>query len=166
MHLVGSLSSPYVHDARSQDPKTRTRHAVICALPRSTIFPPHYLANGAIFAKKSRNTKCAFWFSVQLLSETFLILRRTERDMTKNVYWLECKVLVFSCQILIKLEFSQYIFEKYSNINFHENPSSGSRVVTRATDEQTDMTKPIVAFRNLANAPKNMCTLWVECIIS
>jgi hypothetical protein len=27
------------------------------------------------------------------------------------------------------LEFSQHIFEKYSNIKFHENPSSGSRVV-------------------------------------
>jgi len=25
--------------------------------------------------------------------------------------------------------FSQRIFEKYSNIKFHENPSSGSRVV-------------------------------------
>ena len=28
-----------------------------------------------------------------------------------------------------KLEFSRQIFEKYSNITFHENPSSGSRVV-------------------------------------
>jgi len=28
----------------------------------------------------------------------------------------------------MKLEFSQRIFEKYSNIKFHENPSSLSRV--------------------------------------
>jgi len=27
----------------------------------------------------------------------------------------------------MKLEFSRQIFEKYSNIKFHENPSSGSR---------------------------------------
>ena len=35
----------------------------------------------------------------------------------------------FSCQILMKLEFSQQIFEKHSKIKSHENPSSGSRVV-------------------------------------
>jgi len=29
----------------------------------------------------------------------------------------------------MKLEFSRQFFEKYSNIKFHENPSSGSRVV-------------------------------------
>jgi hypothetical protein len=29
----------------------------------------------------------------------------------------------------MKLEFSRWIFEKYSNIKFHENPSSGSRAV-------------------------------------
>jgi hypothetical protein len=32
----------------------------------------------------------------------------------------------YSCQILMKLEFSRQIFEKYSNMKFHENPSSGS----------------------------------------
>jgi len=31
--------------------------------------------------------------------------------------------------ILIKLQFSQQIFEKYSNIKFQENASSGNRVV-------------------------------------
>ena len=55
-------------------------------------------------------------------------------------------------QISMKLEFSRQIFEKSSNIKFHENPSSGSRVVPC---RRTDMTKLIVAFRNFANAPKN-----------
>jgi hypothetical protein len=32
----------------------------------------------------------------------------------------------YSCQILMKLEFSRQRFEQYSNIKFHENPSSGS----------------------------------------
>jgi len=32
------------------------------------------------------NTKCVSWISLQLLSETFLILGRTERDIIKNVY--------------------------------------------------------------------------------
>jgi len=31
----------------------------------------------------------------------------------------------------MKLEFSRQIFEKYPNIIFHENPSSGSRVIPR-----------------------------------
>jgi hypothetical protein len=35
----------------------------------------------------------------------------------------------YCCQIFIKLEFSRQIFDKYSNIKFHKNPSSGSRDV-------------------------------------
>jgi hypothetical protein len=35
----------------------------------------------------------------------------------------------YSCPIVMKLEFSQQIFEKYSNIKFYAYPSSGSRVV-------------------------------------
>jgi len=47
--------------------------------------------------------------------------------------------------------FSRQIFEKFSNIKFHENPSSGSRVVPCGRiDGRTDMTKLIVAFRNFA----------------
>ena len=48
------------------------------------------------FRKKKRylNTKCEFLFSLQLLSETFFILRRNERDMTKNVYRSSSKVQV------------------------------------------------------------------------
>jgi hypothetical protein len=36
----------------------------------------------------------------------------------------------YSRQILMILEFSQQIFEKYSNIQFHENLSGDSRVVS------------------------------------
>ena len=50
------------------------------------------------------------------------------------------------------LEFSRQILEKYSNIKFHEKPSSGIRVVTCG---RTDMTKPIAASRNFASAPVN-----------
>jgi len=46
-------------------------------------------------------------------------------------------------QVLTKLEFSGRIFEMHSNIQFHENPSSGSRTVQygrteRQIDRQTD----------------------------
>ena len=35
----------------------------------------------------------------------------------------------YSCPISMKPEFSRRIFEKLSNIKFHENTSSGSRIV-------------------------------------
>ena len=72
--------------------------------------------------KKKLNKQSEFLFSLNLLSETFLIVRRTERDMTRNVYWY--------CQILMKLEFSRQVFEKYSNTKRHENPSSGGQTVS------------------------------------
>jgi len=62
----------------------------------------------------------------------------------------------YSCQILMKLEFSQKIFEIYSNIKFHEHQSGGSRVVPRG---QTNTTKLIVAFRNSANTTQKVTTI-------
>jgi len=56
----------------------------------------------------------------------------------------------------MKLEFSRQIFEKYSNIKFHENPYSGSRVVR--ADGRTDMTKLIVSFHIFANSSKKYKT--------
>jgi len=35
----------------------------------------------------------------------------------------------YSCQVLIKIEFSRQIFKKYSNVKCNENPSGGSRIV-------------------------------------
>jgi len=52
----------------------------------------NYLINGAIFEKKKLLViKCVFWFFLQLLYETFLILRITERDMIINVIVLYVK---------------------------------------------------------------------------
>ena len=47
--------------------------------------------------------------------ETFLILRRSEQDMIENVYGSSCKVRVILFPFLMKLEFSQQLFGKYSN---------------------------------------------------
>jgi len=38
--------------------------------------------------------KMCFLFPLQILHETFLIVRNTERDIIKNVYWCSCKVTV------------------------------------------------------------------------
>ena len=53
---------------------------------------PHYLINGAIFEKRAIEHKMCAVIFLQLLSKPFLILRRTERDMMKTVYWYLCKV--------------------------------------------------------------------------
>jgi len=48
----------------------------------------------------------------------------------------------YSDQILMKLEYSRQIFENYSNIKFHENSFSGSRVVPYGrVDTQTVVLK-------------------------
>jgi hypothetical protein len=110
---------------------------------------PHYLINGTIFGKMLLNIKCVFWFSVQLLSETFLTLRNIQRDIVVNVRRSCCKVpllyvgLVVKCRyswhFLMKLEFSRRISEKSWGIKFHESPSSGSRVVACGrADRQID----------------------------
>jgi len=57
--------------------------------------------------------------------------------------------------VLIKLEFSQHIFETHSNIKFNDNLSSESRdFPCGQTYRQTDKTKLIVVFRNFAKALK------------
>jgi len=62
----------------------------------------------------------------------------------------------------MKLEISGQIFEKkkYTDVEFRENPSSGSRNVASGqmdtpTDRQTDTTRLIVAFPGFSNMPKN-----------
>jgi ferredoxin-thioredoxin reductase catalytic subunit len=54
------------------------------------------------------------------------------------------------------MKITRKIFEKHSNIEFHENPSTGSRVIPcRRIDGQTNMTKLIICFCNIANVPLN-----------
>ena len=104
-------------------------HGTYCHLWHAPLYKifPHYLINGTIFGRKKKLLiiKCVFWFHPQLLSETFLILRRSERDMIKMYIGLYVKYRY--CQISTKLEFSRQIPEKYSITKFHEDPSSGSR---------------------------------------
>jgi len=71
-------------------------HAPYCNLWPALLYKvfPHYLINGTIFEKKLLNIKYVFWFLLQLLSEKVLSLKRTERDMIKNVYCSSCEVPV------------------------------------------------------------------------
>ena len=64
-------------------------------VPIYNIFP-HYLVKGTHFFKRRICVyiMCFDFLYNFFLSETFLILRRNERDMIKNVYRSSCKVPV------------------------------------------------------------------------
>jgi len=54
----------------------------------------------------------------------------------------------------MKLEFSHQLLGKHSNIRYHKNPSSGSRIVLCGrTARRTNMSNLLVAFRSFAKAP-------------
>jgi hypothetical protein len=87
----------------------------------------HYLTNGTVFERKLLIIKCVFRFSVQNLPQILLILRN-EQHIIINVHWSSCKVLLILSDVN-KICIFQQVFERYSNIKFHENSSSGSLVV-------------------------------------
>jgi len=61
---------------------------------------PHYLTRGTtVGGGDILNAKCVFWFSLQLLSEAFPILRRNQHDVIITVYRYSCKVTI----ILVRL---------------------------------------------------------------
>jgi hypothetical protein len=135
----------------------RMDHIVTCVFFGSTnIFSTFH--KSTIFEKKTLlNTKCLFWFSLQYLSEKFLILRGRGRIMIRNMYRSSRKIHYrHSGQILMKFEFSWQSFEEYSNIKFHENPQVRAELFHTdwRTDRRTQMTKLIIAFHNFAKAPK------------
>jgi len=70
---------------------------------------------------------CVFIFSTTFVWN-ISHFNRNERGMIKKYIGLNVKYPLFLL-IVTKLEFSQQIFEKPSNIKFYENPSSGSGVV-------------------------------------
>ena len=119
----------------------RMRHIVMWPVLLYNIFP-HYLIKGKIFEKKrSLNIKCEIWFSLQILSETFFILRRNERDMIKNVYWYSCKVQVFLSDFneswIFSTDFQKMLYIKISWKSFQWEPIC-SMQTDRRTGRHTD----------------------------
>jgi hypothetical protein len=103
------------------------------------------------------NVQSVFWFFLQLLSKTCLILGIIQRDIIIKVRRSSCK-LPYSLQVLIKLEIFWQIFKKkFWIIKSPKSPSRGSRVVPcrQMEDGQTDVTNLIDPFFNFANASKN-----------
>ena len=114
--------------------KKQLRHIIF--LSATSLAQPYfstYFINGTI-SGKSYWTKNMFWFSLQLLSKTFLILRIIQRYIVINVKTSLLKHSYF-CQILMQLELSRQIFDSILNKKLYRNPSRGSRV---APCERTD----------------------------
>ena len=84
------------------------RHAILSSVTCLDLpYFQHYLINGT-FSEKNKlwNIECVFQFSVQLLSETFLVLRRNQGDIIISVNWSSCKVPII-LHILIEIDFSK-----------------------------------------------------------
>ena len=89
----------------------------------------HYFIKAPFSKEKVWNIKCVFWFSVQLLPATFLILRRTERDIIINVYKRRhVKCTLFFSDFNETWIFSTYI-PKTMKYQISWNLSSGSQIV-------------------------------------
>ena len=91
-----------------------------------TIFP-HYLINGTIFGKKLLNIKYFLILSTSIVWNVSHSKTNSARWRTYMYFFM--KSTRHSCWTSVELEFSGQIFEEYSDIAFHENPSSGSGVV-------------------------------------
>jgi hypothetical protein len=78
---------------------------IVVTLFVGPVFPSHCLIDGTIFEKKVLNIKCVFLFSLQLLANTFLILKRIQRDIVINVKTSSCKVPVIPVGFERKLNF-------------------------------------------------------------
>jgi hypothetical protein len=134
-------------------------HIAICGFSGSTIY--------LILSHQEHDFRKTFieYKECLLIFSTTIIRNRSHFKKKLLRFWHKCENVFmystcYSCWILINLEFPRQIFEKNSNIKFHQNPSSRSQVVPCGrTDRQTwwstGMTKLIVPSRNFANVPEN-----------
>jgi hypothetical protein len=112
---------------------------------------PYYLINGTLFEKKKLlNEKC-----VSIFSRTFvwnIIYSKNWATYTHTGILVFMQSTHYSCHILMKLEISQNIFEKYRSIKFIKKIFSGNRVAPcGGTDRHEEL---INVFLHIANAPK------------
>jgi len=96
-----------------------------------------------------------FRVSLQILSGTFFIINRIERDMTKKYVGLHVKYPLFFSGFnetwIISTDFRKILKYQISWKSGQWQPSCSMR-----TERRADMTNLIVAFWNSANVPKNI----------
>jgi len=101
----------------------------LCPARIYNIFFSYYLINDKIFQNVIEQKMCV-WFSLQLLFETFLIPRRMEWDMVKNIYiGLPVTVLLsdFNETWIFWTEFRKIFRYEISLKFFYREPSCSMR---------------------------------------
>jgi hypothetical protein len=91
------------------------------------------------FGKKLLNMKYAYWLSLQILSQIFLLLWRTQRYIIINVHRPSCKVLWFLSDF--KLEFFRQISPKLLKYKMLWKSVQWEPICAMRTDGRTDITK-------------------------
>ena len=126
---------------------------------------PRYLTNGTISRTRYWTHKYVFRFSLQILSETFLILRRTEPNGSLSQVpagiHVQYPLLLSSFK---ETNFLDRVSKSTRTLNFMDRFPVGAEFFheTRRdgrTDGQKDVTKLIVAFRNFVNVSKMSGTI-------
>jgi len=114
----------------------------------------HDFINGTIVDRNVTEHKMCVLIICTILSETFLILWRNERDVIRNVYFLQVKYQLFLSDFnetwTFPRDIRKLLKNKISQKSVQWEPSCSVR-----TDRRTGMTKLIVAFYNFAKASKN-----------
>ena len=99
----------------------------------------HYFINGAIFGRKLLNPKCVFWFSLLLLSEILLILRRIQRSIVLYVHSLHVKYPLFLLNIHETWIFWTDFRKKKSVSNLMKIRPAGADFCTDRHDEANSL---------------------------
>jgi hypothetical protein len=123
-------------------------HIFVCSLPWSTIYF-RFISLKPLFSKeKLLNIQCVFWFSLQIFF--FWNISHSKKNWARydrNVHRSSCKVPVILVRFEWKLNFS-YRFSKNTHIKNFKKILPVEADLFHANG-RTDMTKLIVAFRNL-----------------
>ena len=143
----------------------RMRHIVVCAMSGCTMFL-NIISQTARFSKKKLlNIKCEILFSLKLLSDTFLILRRNQRYIYIYIYVCVCVCVWLKMHIPFHVDFNGTFLDSFSKntqlSNFTSICPVGAKLLH--ADGHTDTTKLTVAFGCFANASKNAIfgyTMW------
>jgi hypothetical protein len=116
-----------------------------------------YLINVTILKKRLLNLKCVYLFSLQIMPETFLILRKIGHYVIVNVNWSSYKVPINILRFYWNLNFLDRFSEKlnhqisWKSVHWEQ---SCFRQIDTILERQTDRTKLLVVFRNFVYATK------------
>jgi hypothetical protein len=149
---VGNISPPPGFDPRTVQPVAQSLYqlsypahkshlyfavlCITCGLLDSTTFFAHYLTNGTFLGEKSNDIQYVLSFSLELLSQAFLFLRRVQRPIIIYTYVFK-QFSRYSCHILMELEFSRRIFGQIVKCKIFKKITLVGVELFRA-DRQTD----------------------------